>query len=281
MNTGRVSILTMLLGALILLGHPTASSAQTVLYDDFNTGVIDPAKWSGFAGGGGGPATEVARLIESGALRMQITQYGRSDTDAGSSFGANNLNVMNPVPITALQAIVTVTNAKAQACATNVGLGNTAAGLLGVFFNDGTSTGPSDQTGNITAHLHQVRDALAGFVFRAFLIRCTDTTCSNQETVIGTQFNSTWALGQSRKLRLTWDAANDQFIFLASPETVILPYVLNDSAPPVAQNFKTLSVDAIPANCNGGPEALLSRGTLRRRQGEPLVPGYRITIWHR
>ena len=254
MNTRRGLTMVMLLGALLLLGYPNASSAQLVLYDDFSTGLIDPAKWSGFeaTGGPASPTTEVARQIVSGGLQMRLSQYGRSDTDAGGARGATILNVVNPVPITTLQANVTVNNAKIQDCLVNFGPGTASAGIIGLFFNDGTSGGPSDQTGNIGAALRQVRDAFGNFTFLGTITRCTNPDCSTASVVGSAPFAATWALGETHKLRLTWDAANDQFVFLVAPETESIPYVLTDTAPPVALNFKALSVDTFAENCASG-----------------------------
>jgi hypothetical protein len=252
------SLALMIVIAALVLGYPAVSNAQLVLYDDFRSGVIDPTKWLGTdaTGGPGNPTTEVARRIEHAKLELRLNQYGLNNSDSGTSGGQVRLAVHNPAPITTMQAAVTVLSGAALACPTNASATvRSRAQIVGSFFNDGSSTGTGDRTGDIIATIQKVADATLGDIIQAVISRCPDASCSSTTTLSVQTFTTTWAPYHAHTLTLTWDAANNQFVYSAKPvlgrvETISLAYSQTDSAPP-GLNFKQLSVNNSAANCNG------------------------------
>jgi hypothetical protein len=256
--TMRKLAFIVVIGAIVLT-HPDPSHAQLVLYDDFSSALINPDKWYGNNTdlGSANPTTEAVRLIKSGQLELRLNQYGLDNSDSGSSQGAIRLLVTNPTPITTWQATVTVVSAEVQTCSTNPGAGNVRAGaeIYAHFFNDGSSTGTGDATGDMVTGIQQDLNGTLGEVFRAVSARCANSSCSSFQILDGQVFTTTWTLNQPQTLTLTWDAAHHQFIFSVTPvggstETITIPYTQSDSTPPVI-GFKVLEVQNAAVNCNG------------------------------
>ena len=254
MSLRRCVLPITLLGTFVLT-YPTVSDAQLVRYDNFAGPLIDPSKWFGSAQSGGpaNPTTEIVRQISAaGLLELRLNQYGLSNSDNGTSDGFVRLRVTNPAPITTLQAKVIVASASAEACPTNSFPGLAQAEILGRFFNDGSSTGPSDQTGDIHAGIVKSSFGTAtGNTIDAYITRCSDSTCSSVSLVATQRFVTTWAPGQPHTLRLEWDSANTQFVYsVLGTETIAIPYTQSDTNPAVAP-FRMLAVHNRAVNCTG------------------------------
>jgi hypothetical protein len=243
--------LSLTIGSLAV-GLPAVGEAQLILYDDFKGKLIDPDRWYG-AGRNGtpdAPSTENVRQIKGGQLELRVLQHGRDDVNGGGQFSGVNLGITNPAPIRTLQAAVKVALAEAQACSANTG--NAIAGLSLKFFNDGSSSGPGDATGDIQVQLFKWRDANQGSVYYAEYWRCSDPSCSTRSGV--NQFFSNWKTNESNVLTVTWDAPNKQFVYSVKrgkiTDTVELPYTFSDTDPP-GVDFKFLSSGAFAVNCSG------------------------------
>ena len=253
----RQGVLVAMIAAAVV-GCPVTSQAQMVLYDDFSSGIIDGVKWFGTDafGGTANPTTEIIRRIEHGKLRLRLNQYGLTTSNSGTSGGQVRLAFQNPASITAIQAGVTILSGEALGCPANAGATvRSRAQLVGGFFNDGSSTGAGDRTGDILAFIHKVTDPTVGELMQGGFTRCADATCSSNPTLSAQTFGRTWAPYQAHTLTLTWDAANHQFVFAAKgargpAETFTLPYTQADSASP-GLDFKQLSVNNSAANCSG------------------------------
>jgi hypothetical protein len=136
---------------------------------------------------------------------------------------------------------VTVTGMKTPGCLTSadpVPLANqtrTRAQMLGWFFNDGTSTGPGDATGDILAGIHLEQRSTEGKVVVAFLNRCTVANCSTSTTQKAVVFARKWALNIAVPLTIEWQRDSDQFVFTVGKEVQTLTYgdlALSDAQPP-------------------------------------------------
>jgi hypothetical protein len=250
-----------LIGVLVLAGTPAHAFGPLVLYDNFTTGGIDPNKWHGseLSFGAGAPNTEASRTIVNRQLRLRLTSYGRTDSNSGTPGVAGlRLRVTNPSVITAMQAKVTITQVEAEGCAANPSPTRLQANVVGHFFNDGSSTGPGDATGNILADLRKVRSTNAGDRIEASVTRCTTATCAPFQNVLFQVFSTPWVVGRADTLSLQWDEANDQFVFVVNPDTpteemIVLSYrgLLTDTTPPVI-DLKQVSVGNAVANCMAG-----------------------------
>jgi hypothetical protein len=256
-------ILAIALGALVL-AVPETSHAQLMLYDDFSSPLINPAKWfaGGGTGGSGNPTTDTrlftTDLTPAGRqLEIAVRQYG-STSNSGTTGGQARLNVTNPAAITTMQARVTVNSALAESCSTNNPgslLVRARAEVIGSFFNDGTSPSAGDRTGDFQAAIDKIADTNLGNVIQAFVLRCTNATCSTFTTINFANLVTPWSPNEPHTLTLAWDKTNKRFIMsattqLGQTETVFLSYTQSDSDPPVNE-FKELLVLNSAANCTG------------------------------
>lgn len=266
-------LLLVLLASTVVMIHPGDSEALWILYDDFSGGTIDPAKWFGNEATGGptNPTTEMSRVIVSQKLRMLLSQYGSTTSDSGTSSGAVRLSVTNPSGIKGLQAKVAVIQAETDPCPANPS--TTVRGraqIVGALFNDGTSTGASDRTGDILAGVQKIRDTVLGDVIQPFLIRCTNSTCSGIAGLattppLPTNFTTTWTLGITHTMSFLWDKVTKTVTYGVKPplspkETVAAVYTASDAAAPVL-DFKQVDLNHSAANCTSGQTQVLMEAT--------------------
>jgi len=251
-----LTVALFLIMPLLLLGLTGISQAQLVLYDDFTKKPINPAKWSGSEGSGGplAPDTETTRKLAGKKLEIDLTTWGRTDSNTGNAgLSSSRLAVTDPTPITTFQVDVTVKSAKVLGCAANTTSSRARAQINGGYFNDGTSPGPGDRTGDIVANFQLHRDTISGNQIQANLNRCTNASCSTftQVTVI---FTATWVQGVASTLNIQWDKPNKRFIFTLNPggsqEQTILTYTGSDSNPAVVP-FRQLAAQDSAASCLG------------------------------
>jgi hypothetical protein len=239
---------------LVLAGMPAQAFEPLVLYDPFTAKHIDPEKWSGAEGFAAprNPNAEAVRVILGGALRVQLTTYGNMSANSEAQHGRFGLALANPDPVTAMAAQVTVLSAEAEDCADNPAVSRARAQLLGFFFNDGSSMGPNDRTGDILAGMNKDLDR-DGRSIVAFISRCMDASCTSSPTLVSHVFERTWSPRHPDTLQLQWDRDGHQFLFAVNPwttgaETVALFSPASDVLPAV-QDFKALRVSHSAANC--------------------------------
>jgi hypothetical protein len=241
---------------LVLLSFAGVSQALT-LYDDFNKKPINPAKWSGSEGSAGplAPNTETPRKIAGKQLEIDLTTWGRTDSNTGDAGSpSSRLGVTNPGPVTTIQADVTVKSATVVGCAANPTRTAARASIAGGFFNDGTSPGPGDRTGDIFVGIQSVRNTITGDRIHAFVDRCTNANCTTFVTPFFVVFTASWVQGVANTLSVQWDKPNKQFIFTVNPggsqEQHIFTYAFSDTNGPVV-DFKNVQVDNSAASCLG------------------------------
>jgi hypothetical protein len=153
---------------------------------------------------------------------------------------------------------VTVKSAKVVGCAANAASTRARASVVGFFFNDGTSPGPGNRTGDIGASIESRRDSITGDQIVALIFRCGSSDCTTLTTSLGIHaFTAVWTKGVADTMRIQWDAANDQFIFDLNPgglnpETANLSYTSSDAAPAVGDRKALRSANSV-ASCQSGP----------------------------
>jgi hypothetical protein len=252
-----ITVALHLIVPLAVLGFVGVSHAQLVLYDDFSAKPINPAKWSGSesSAGSAAPNTESARKLAGKQLSISLTTWGRVDSDTGNAgLQSNRLGVTNPVPATTLQADVTIKKAKVVGCTANTTSTRARAQVQGSFFNDGTSPGAGDRTGDIIGNIQIHRDTNTGDQIAAFITRCTNAGCTSFTNPSSVTFTASWVHGVANTVRVEWDKSNKQFIYTLNPggsqEQHILTYAFSDANAPVS-NFKHLTVSNSAASCMG------------------------------
>jgi hypothetical protein len=247
-----------------LLAAMTASGqAQFVLYDDFAGPRIDPERWYGGAneGNSNNPAAERIRVIDNGQLHFALTSYGNLLSNSGFSSSGNFLNIAQlgtpggTGSITGMQARVTMLDAKYKSCPANTAFKSVWAIMGGFFFNDGSSTGASDQTGNVNANIFVQLHPNGGerkISYNAY--RCLTVNCSSVENFPGggASFTTGWDFDVPVTLKLVWQPANKRFRFnVNGAEVKDLGYTLSDTAGPVNDN-KFIGVSNFVHNCTAG-----------------------------
>jgi hypothetical protein len=276
--TTRWPVRLLLCGALLaLLGAARASESIEPwgIFEDWKgqPRVIRGDRHRGDVGFGG---QETKTQLVGSKLQMRQRIEGSQASDTGRRTVANRLYALtgflpftDPSAIRQIEVEASVQKYTMGACTVNEDPGVTSTRvryiqILLALFNDGTSTGPGDFTGDVFATLQAIRDAVsvdAKDVFRveAFLDRCLDAPCNSTTTL------SVATLGfvngkKSKKFRLIADPANDQVVaeFEDSKEfaSVNVSYAgMNDSSAAV-DPFARYGVSVSAAGCtpaSGGP----------------------------
>lgn len=224
--------------AVALNDPPRPAHAQPTLYDDFSGDKLDPDKWFGEQGvrpGEGQGGLELVRQIQDGSLLMSHRVAGGNPTMGSFVISRNRLRFPLAIAnsITAAQADVTVTDFTVTKCSVPPsGDSQVDAGLVEVLFNDGSSTGPNDETGDISLQLVLVREGHSidpPDILRAtaHFIRCTNATCTT-----GTRFDRDLgpvSVGTTVTLRWRWDKANKAILFQKDTDDIqAFTYTFND-----------------------------------------------------
>lgn len=230
-----------------LLLTATGLSQTLALYEDFEGSTIDPTRWrgyqhdvrgSGYRSVGGewdgppvapGISTERRRDIVSGELRLGLTTLGIPLIYPGDykklphgrvGVRLGDVELADGAPlIRGLSATVTVTafDNAAPVCEHPLGgatgLSRMQAGLVGVFFNDGTSRSRSDRTGDVMATLTVVENLgdFKGVYARVY--RCVDPRCEEIRQRKSAYFPLDVVVGVPVTLTIRWQPDRTRFVF--------------------------------------------------------------------
>ncbi|HEV8616677.1 MAG TPA: hypothetical protein VGU22_14400 [Methylomirabilota bacterium] len=246
------------------------------VYDDFSSGQLDPVLWYGYeyvvdgtstravAVGSGlidypsdegffGPKDlESTRGVIGGQAQITLASDKRSGFSSQYTQGAgrSGLRINHPAladhspAITTLRATVKVAEASVPAVDC-LGKQNAAnAQLFGHFFNDGTSGGSADLTGDVQALVkleRRVESTTSGPVVRnvieASLFRCNAADCRYIKPVAAATFARTWTVGASHVVAIVWRPGSNAFTFSVSGgglsgESRTIGYTMADTVPP-------------------------------------------------
>ena len=252
-----ITVSLLLVTSLLLFCCARVSQAQS-LFDDFNVKPINPTKWAGSERDFGpeAPNEEATRKIANGKLEIDLTSYGRMDSDSGSAGTANSklegIGVTGPY---FWGADVTVKSVKAVGCAANATSTRSGARILGEFFNDGTSSGPGDRTGDIFAGIESRRDTITGNHIVGFVGRCTNAGCTTTTTLVFHEFTTVWTKGAAHTLLIQWVPLADFFLLQVDlQEDFMASYTVSDTDAPVHFSRQVGAANSV-ANCQSGPRA--------------------------
>ncbi|HRI17663.1 MAG TPA: hypothetical protein PL196_03990 [Burkholderiaceae bacterium] len=228
-----------------------ASAAESyVIYDDFATATLDPARWS---------AVEYTRKVESNAMRLVQRDWGLTNSDAGSQTRYWNENVSRAGPITQFRATLRVNALDMTACPANGTTTSVRARILGTFFNTGTrvaGNGVGDVFGQITlSRASNSADAPGVLRVDALVAMCTSPDCLSSTFIGSSVPMGTVNVGANILVQMEWDRANKRFLFSrdkGAPTAVA--YTQDDSADP-AVPFKYVGTRTTVASCASGPRA--------------------------
>jgi hypothetical protein len=268
-------------------------------YDTFSSGELDPGRWRGYEGvipstesrdanyNGGyhdnptwdespyGPSSvgEIRRRVVNGQAQVALTTAKRGGRQGGGySHGMARAGVRMNHPglaapsdplVTTLRASVTVAGVSAEPpdpATETCSLNNSArAQVFGHFFNDGSSAGPGDLTGDFFASVslaRRVQYTSAGYVVGNFVEarigRCNTPGCRIHWKAV--RFTRTWTVGAAHVVTIAWQPASNRFVFTVSgggvpTESRAVAYsAAADSAPPRGYAYD-LRVESQPGLC--------------------------------
>jgi len=243
---------------LVVFLLPTGGAAQLVLYDNFDSKLIDPSKWLDLPAD---PDIEeaVRQLVATPGVpndrRLHLSQraYSATTDDIGSSGGGFGLAFPVPSAVAEISFTVVVNSAQAVGCTSNPAEGNTEAEFRGNFFN--TTQSPTSSIGDVQAVIGVVRssaDAGAPLTAHGFYVRCEDEHCGSVTFLDGHVLGSVQP-GVISTLHLKWDQFNHRFIFqLNDQPEFVSTYTVSDSSPPFF-SVKILNVDHVVPHCTTTP----------------------------
>jgi hypothetical protein len=270
MRGRRILIWTAAFALVGILFDPTTrlTHAQTVLFDDFNAPEIDPDKWVGeevqLQGFG---ALESIRDIDfnpallQGRLLMSHRAAGGTSSNTGITDSRNRLRARHGRVPSAVKFDVVVTQVSVIGCATPGSAVSSSRLQSTVFlFNDGSSTGPQDATGDIGMVIGQGRNSNSSDpagVLQAFgtLFRCADSRCFGFPD-LGVVGLGPVGTGETVTLQMNWDQVTKTVTYQKNAGPVqSITYLQDDSRAP-ALDVKSLQVVGAPANCSAAPRPI-------------------------
>jgi len=267
--TSRIDLLsTILLCGFIALTSRVSHAQLVVDYDNFDGQVmIDGNKWFGNEQSGG---TDIIRRVQNGELVLAFGAWGNTDSDEGQANLRNRLRFNeDSVDLSSVTTVVfdgTIDALVMQDCPGNPLRANAELRWIREFFNDGSSTGPDDLTGNIGAVMRMIRFPDGTNSIETSIYRCTNADCSEDVDLHGASYATEWSLGEKQVLAVRWEPENDLFRFVLNPflpgqELIVGSYSgFSDSDPPVGQ-FMYIGNRVRAPNCTTGRKqaAILSR----------------------
>jgi hypothetical protein len=245
------------------------ASAQLIVYDDFQEKVLDPNKWVGRGVSDAGVATlEHGRLIKNDPLfglrwlEIFTRSYASVASDTGRSTAYNRLLFADGSNIATIQATVLIRKIQATACGTNTLSTQPQARIGGMYFNTGVAT-PGDATNDVRAFIIITRPSDSTnssnvLDITGTVVVCNDADCTTN-TPIGTVDIGTAIVNLPVKVRITWDAVNNRFVFQKgkSPEVEILYTQTVGGAPGAGLGgTKRVEVNHQIPNCTSAPRPM-------------------------
>jgi hypothetical protein len=248
---------------LLALSLSEAGVAQLVLYDNFNSKHIEPAKWNGAQNYDPDlreSVREITPTQDNGGHRLHLMQtaYSAVTDNIGGSGGVWGLAFPNPSAVTAVSFAVTANRIAVTPCSSNSEFEAAAAEFRGTFFN--TQSSPTSSIGDVLADISVIRnitDSGNALTVSGFVSECTDQFCGAQ-TTLAYQVLGKVNAGSTNILYLQWDQPNRQFIFRLNHDSPIYaPYSVADSSPPFFAN-KTIDLARSVAHCTSNPRPYAS-----------------------
>jgi hypothetical protein len=236
-------------------------SAQGTLYDDFDFREINAARWISQQSGSGG--LELIRQPLFGKLVMSHRVVGDTSTSTGHKDSRNQLRFRNGGSINTVKFNIEVRDFAVLGCeAPGSDISRSLAGFFSALFNDGSSTGPGDQIGDVGAFIFLYRTSASTdpddlLRVEAGMIRCTSSNCGTVED-IGLLDLGTVGKNKNISLWLSWEADAKRVRFQKDADPIQL---VNYSQVVFSlRAFRVFEIRGEAANCTVGdrPSAKLT-----------------------
>jgi hypothetical protein len=252
---------------LLTFASSKATVAQVVLYDNFNSKRIDPAKWDGsFLDSDSRDAVREISATpgndDDRSLHLKESTYSVTTDDNGATGTIFGLSFPVPDAITETSFTVLVKEVKVVSCTSNpsapVDIGPE---FRGRFFN--TESSPTSQLGDVEGGIGAYRNStdVGSAITVAFHYeRCDDDSCSTRTPI---DFGGLGSIqpGTRNRFFIKWDRPNHQFIFqLNDGPLVFSHYTVSDSSPP-SFDFRAIDIARQVAHCTTTPRPFASIDT--------------------
>lgn len=270
MGTGVRLLVVCLLSAVVVFApttyRPVQAQSGWVLYDDFNSLLINPAKWYGSEGvdpvfppprG----AAEISRILVAGELALYQRMHG-NPVNESQNYHNMRLNARSPNSITAMRTKITVRHYQLIICPANPAGSDVRARLDGAFFNTGSPV-PGSVENDVRARIEVRRLSNSVYPSNVFEVRASVfryiNPAGNEADAPDPVVLGTVTVGQSTTVSIRWDYINSMFIFKkdGNPQVPIAYPTdwVNNSTP--SDPFKALGVASYIENCTA-PTSLSS-----------------------
>jgi hypothetical protein len=224
------------------------SSANFVLYDNFDERLLSPLKWNASSAcfTSNGMELECVREIRDEKLHLAHRNFGNRDTNVGFQAGQAHVSFVNPSRIKGIRSDLVVLSVAESNCAANPLFGP-AAHLDANFFNTGTGNYSDDVGGHIA---FSPDPSGSVFVFGQI-------SQGNNYFFFLPLGNTT--MGTPLRATLTWDQPNHRFLVswtdLLTHITTdgIMPYSFTSDSTAATDPTKVLTVNTFVANCTANP----------------------------
>jgi hypothetical protein len=274
-------VIGLVLASLPLAPGPAQSQEALSVYEDWSGPRIRGDRWRGGEVSNG---QEVQRELKSALfgnyLTMSLRREGETDSNTGSRTSSTFLNFANPASIVQIEALMGVIDVLAEQCQANDTPSEARLLIAMTPFNNGSSTGAGDRTGDYNALVQAIRrsnsaDPAGILRVEGRVTRCQNPACSSERDIVAPKdLGVSLAVGAAFTMRLIWDAPNNQFLAGVNANSVALPYAPANDAQPAVQRSAGIEIRNTTANCSAGStEADLEAGvgTVRTSSGGPPV----------
>ena len=217
-----------------------------MLYDDFNSKWLNPTKWQPMYTGCWNNVLECVREIRDGKLRLEVRNFGATNSDSDIQFSESEVYFVNPNAVTSITADVTA-RFSGIGCSTNdTDRTHTQVMFGGNFFNTGSGNTSDDIGAWLIVWIDTVDPTtMSVSVYWGYPWPGTGTDVGFASYPVGTPLTAA----------IKWDKANHQFIgqtkILGEPgagDQVQIPYTMPDTAAP-ASPLKSLQASQHTLNC--------------------------------
>ncbi len=155
------------------------------LYDDFSGARLDPNRWANL---------ELVREVSGGRSLSKTAGVG-----APGTLVPNRARFANQNAVRAIRADVAVTAAESTGSTVRWTMG-------GGFYNDGSSTGGQDASGDVNAYVRIFSSNGAPLTVEFYTARCGNASCGTT-TVLFSDVLGTVNLGETHTSALAWDGS--------------------------------------------------------------------------
>jgi hypothetical protein len=226
------------------------------VYENWNGSQIRADRWRGRSD----LALEVKREIAKSQLVMRYRVAGSTSSNTGFINGYHRIYAMNASNINQIEADIKIKSSTITGCAENPGSTRIRPAAISLNkFNDGSSTGQEDMTGDHIVRVLVNRESVSSdppgiFTTQAFLFSCTDSDCINGVSIAQALDMGKVRAGKWFTLRAIWDESNNRFLVrLNNGPDVILSYDSKLNSGPANTPFADVRMQMVAGNCVDGP----------------------------